>query len=193
MYSPATTVPTTPATTPYITPATTPATSDHQHEHKDTPDCPPTRPVSISIVQDGPRLTRHVQPVLTNDFYLDTHFNPVWMSGPNVFSFAQDGTVVRPETYAPEPYPGYHADRHRAQRLESANASHFHGFVTKDPKPWKNVAITEQDDAEFAAFQARMRTGAGEWRPHPPYGHAQRAMPEEPELVYTWPPKPYGR
>ena len=135
-----------------------------------------------------------MQPALTNDFYLDTHFNPVWTSGPHVFSFAKDGTVVRPERYSREPYPGYHADGLRARHLESVNASHFQGFSTRDPKPWKNVAITEQDDAEFAAFQERMRTGAvGEWRPHPPYGRAQRAMPEEPELVYTWPPKPHGR
>ncbi|KAI9567624.1 hypothetical protein HD554DRAFT_2039354 [Boletus coccyginus] len=130
---------TTISTTAATTPVTTPATSHHQHEHNDIPDHLSTKP-----------------PVLTNDFYRDTFFNPVWMSGPHVFSFAEDGTVVRPKTYALEPYPGYHADCLR--RLDSVDATHLQGCSKGDPKPWKNVAITEQDDAEFAAFQERMRT-----------------------------------
>ena len=152
--------------------------------------CPQTRYVALAF-KLAPRLTIRTQPVLTNDFHRDTFFNPVWMSGPHVFSFAEDGTIVRPKTYAHEPYPGYHADRPR--RLDSVDATHLQGSAKRDPKPWKNVAITEQDDAEFAAFQERMRTGAlGERQRHPPYGHAQGATPEGQELVYTWPPRPRG-
>ncbi|KAN0094447.1 hypothetical protein V8E55_002734 [Tylopilus felleus] len=172
MQSPATTSATTTGST-FITPATTPAISDGQNEHKNTPDHSPTKP-----------------PVLTQDFYLDTFFNPVWTSGPHVFSFAQDGTVVRPQSYASEPYPGYHADR--ARRLEPAPTSHFQGFQRRDPKPWKNVAITEQDDAEWEEMRERARVGAvGEYSPY--YRSAQPSMPEQPELVYTWPPRPHGQ
>ncbi|OJA10349.1 hypothetical protein AZE42_11948 [Rhizopogon vesiculosus] len=40
----------------------------------------------------------HTQHIQTRDFYLDTFFNPVWMSGKNVFSFNADGTVNSPRT-----------------------------------------------------------------------------------------------
>lgn len=138
--------------------------------------------------------------MMTNDFHRDTFFNPVWTSGPHVFSFAENGTVVRPEMYASEPYPGYR----RAGRLhsESVPTSYFQGFSRwGEEKPWKNVAITEQDDAEFEAMRARACARAnavGEWERrvrYYEYVKAQRATPdrEEPELVYTWPPPPQGR
>ncbi|OAX37813.1 hypothetical protein K503DRAFT_208929 [Rhizopogon vinicolor AM-OR11-026] len=43
----------------------------------------------------------HTQHIQTRDFYLDTFFNPVWMSGKNVFSFNADGTVNSPRTTPP--------------------------------------------------------------------------------------------
>ncbi|KAG6380392.1 hypothetical protein JVT61DRAFT_8510 [Boletus reticuloceps] len=167
---------TTPTSNPSITAAATPAQSHQQHEHGNAPHCPSTQ-----------------APAPTNDFYLDTFFNPVWMSGPNVFSFNEHGTVVRPETYTLEPYPGYHANRPRPvdQHVESVSATYSQGFARKDPKPWKNVAITEQDDAEFEEFQERMRLGAlGEHRGRLPYVHEQ--FPVYGEETYTWPPQPRG-
>lgn len=109
------------------------------------------------------------QPTSNQDFYLDTLFNPVWMSGPHVFSFAKDGTVMHPETVRtdPEPCAGY--------RGSAASKSSGRGM----DKPWRNVAITEQDDAEFAAMEAeaKMQTRADA---------KGRLM----GLVYTWPPGP---
>ena len=110
------------------------------------------------------------------------------MSGPNVFSFAPDNTVVRPETYALEPYPGYHADGARRQNF--ADSLYLERFPKGDPKPWKNVAISEQDDAEYKAFKERMRIGAlGEGRPHAVlYAHAQGPIAGHPGSTSHWPP-----
>ena len=96
------------------------------------------------------------------------------------FSFAEDGTVVRPETNATEPYPGYHADRTRRQ--EYADSLYFQRFPKSDKKPWKNVAITEQDDAAFEAFEEMMQFVAlCEWRPDPAlYAHAMGPSTPDP-------------
>ena len=119
------------------------------------------------------------------------------MSGPHVFSFAKDGTVVRPETYRAEPYPGYRASASSSSRHDfSAGAGA--GAALPGPsrslslprisvskasermdKPWKNVAITEQDDAEFAAMEAEAEIRA-----------QAEAKGKLMGLVYTWPPKP---
>ena len=116
------------------------------------------------------------------------------MSGPHVFSFAKDGTVVRPEPYRAEPYPGYRASatspsgRHvygagAALSGPSASSSFPRTPVSKASermdKPWKNVAITEQDDAEFAAMEAEAEVRA-----------QAEAKSKLMGLVYTWPPKP---
>lgn len=144
------------------------------------------------------------QYVPPRDFHLDTFFNPVWMSGAHVFSFAEDGTVVPPSTYQAEPYPGYHASAPSSRRIVHGSSARFGSavraradaratssssgpsrlpppsrlaqtsssasaptptrppplFVIRRPTtiaesslPWKNVAISEQDDAEFAAMQ----------------------------------------
>jgi hypothetical protein len=116
------------------------------------------------------------------------------MSGPHVFSFAKDGTVVRPETSREEPYAGY--------RASEASSSGRHVYGAGSPlskpspsssfprppvsrasermdKPWKNVAITEQDDAEFAAMEAEAEVRA-----------QAEAKGKLMGLVYTWPPKP---
>lgn len=92
---------------------------------------------------------RHVQPMLTNNFHPSTLLSPMWMSGPCVHLFAEDDTVVHPQTYSPEPYPGYHAGRPR--HLKSVNASHFHGFSTEHEKPRKNVAATERARAVYGS------------------------------------------
>ena len=188
--TPAKTAPATPTHTPFITPDTTPARAYDQYNN--TPDRLSANPVCTPFIRNGPELTRLVQP---GDFHHNTFFDPVWMSGPNVFSFAPNGTVVRPREYGPEPYPGYHADRIRRLQSESdpVNASLSQGFVSRDPKPWKNVAITEQDDAEFEAFQMKMRTGPSEWQPARPYVNGRTTMYNEPELGHTWPLKPHGQ
>ena len=115
------------------------------------------------------------------------------MSGPHVFSFAKDGTVVRPETYRAEPYPGYRvsassSSRHdfgagvalpRPSRSLSLPRIPVSKASERMDKPWKNVAITEQDDAEFAAMEAEAEIRA-----------RAEAKGKLMGLVYTWPPKP---
>ena len=73
------------------------------------------------------------------------------MSGPNVFSFAEGGTIDYPETYATEPYPSHHA--YRTRRQEFADSLDFQRCPEGNEKLWKNIAITEQDDAESKAFE----------------------------------------
>ncbi|KAH0831340.1 hypothetical protein J3R83DRAFT_13991 [Lanmaoa asiatica] len=183
-----------PATTDATTPVTTPAKPRCQDEQSDIPGHLPTELVRRYLVSKWPEGDeRHAQRVSTHDFHLDTHFNPVWMSGPHVFSFVKDGTVVRPERYSLEPYPGYYA--YGPRRPESVNASYFQGFSPQDEKQWKNVAITEQDDAEIAAIEEREGENAGGEQRRGPYGQARCSMPDddEPELVYTWPPMPHGQ
>lgn len=111
------------------------------------------------------------------------------MAGPHVFSFAKDGTVVRPETYRAEPYLGYQAraasssGRNVCATLSSASSSTPSSPSSKAPgrldKDWKNVAITEQDDAEFAAREAEAKVRV-----------RAEAKSKLMGLVYTWPPKP---
>ncbi|KAI9459747.1 hypothetical protein HD554DRAFT_2176806 [Boletus coccyginus] len=132
------------------------------------------------------------------DFYLDTLFNPVWMSGPHVFSFARDGKVMRPETYRAEPYPGYRASAASSSGRNISHAGASTGSALSGPlpslsfsrahvskasgrmdKPWKNVAITEQDDVDFAAMVAEAEVRA-----------KAEAKSRLMGLVYTWPPKP---
>ncbi|KAG8216699.1 hypothetical protein J3R82DRAFT_6906 [Butyriboletus roseoflavus] len=81
------------------------------------------------------------------------------ISKPVQFSFTKDGTVARLETYHMEPYPGYRASATSSSPSSSPSPSFpsspickASGIVNKD---WKNVAISEQDDAEFAAMEAR--------------------------------------
>ncbi|KAG6377593.1 hypothetical protein JVT61DRAFT_15411 [Boletus reticuloceps] len=139
----------------------------------------------------APRVTTHsktlrsaakpIQPAPNREFHLDTFFNPVWMSGPHVFSYAKDGRVVRPETHQVEPYPGYNAASSNPSPSTSTS------WPRADPskpsariqKPWKNVAITEQDDADFVAMQAEAKVRA-----------RAEARAKLVGLVYTWPPKP---
>lgn len=119
----------------------------------------------------------------SKDFHLDTFFNPVWMSGPLVFSFAKDGTVLHPKTYRSEPYPGYRA----SAALSSGCSAHHTGPLRKPgpratvirDKPWKKVAITEQDDAECAEMETKAELQA-----------QLEARGKLMGLVHTWPPKP---
>lgn len=120
------------------------------------------------------------------------------MSGPHVFSFARDGKVVRPETYRAEPYPGYRASAASSSGRNISHVGASTGSALSGPlpslsfsrahvskasgrmdKPWKNVAITEQDDVEFAAMVAEAEVRA-----------KAVAKSRLVGLVYTWPPKP---
>ena len=120
------------------------------------------------------------------------------MSGPHVFSFAKDGKVARPESYRAEPYPGYRASAAPSSGRNVSHAGASTGGALAGPlpslsfsrahvskasgrmdKPWKNVAITEQDDAEFAAMVAEAEVRA-----------KVEAKSRLMGLVYTWPPKP---
>lgn len=143
------------------------------------------------------------QPASSRDFYLDTLFSPVWMSGPHVFSFAKDGTVVCPKTYHTEPYPGCRASAGAAsssgRRIYDGalySPSHSHSSSSSSSsswsfpstpnskisgranKEWKNIAISEQDDAEFVAREAEAEVRA-----------RAEAKGKLVGLVYTWPPK----
>ncbi|KAF8548641.1 hypothetical protein OG21DRAFT_1516098 [Imleria badia] len=160
------------------------------NRHRNDEPAPPRVNARPNESQVGPK---PAEPVSNTDFHLDTLFNPVWMSGSHVFSFAKDGTVVRPETYREEPYPGYRASAASSsgRGVNGAGAASYSPFVIRSArtrvskasrrmdKPWKNVAITEQDDAEFAAMQAEAQVRA-----------QAEAKSKMVGLVYTWPPKP---
>ncbi|KAF8137261.1 hypothetical protein EV363DRAFT_655665 [Boletus edulis] len=147
--------------------------------------------VSLRIPRHSDLPPNPSSPAPNRDFHLDTFFNPVWMSGPHVFSYAKDGRVVRPETHQVEPYPGYNAassgGRGAALALSnpspSTSTSRPRANVSKPSariqKPWKNVAITEQDDGDFVAMQGEAMVRA--WA---------EARGKLVGLVYTWPPKP---
>ncbi|KAF8836018.1 hypothetical protein BDN67DRAFT_1015026 [Paxillus ammoniavirescens] len=158
-------------------------------------------------------------PTVDRDFHLDTFFNPIWMPGPHVFSFTKDGKVARPKTFRPDPYPGYFADQPLcvAKRLmigqpshpstsygttpqrvdatatrsyaDAVNASHSNGLCNVQ-KPWKNVAITEQDDAEFEAITAasfeRQQKELQQLKVQHGLERKKRAV--EAKLVCSWPP-----
>lgn len=83
------------------------------------------------------------------------------MSGPHVFAFAKDGTIVRADV--PSGIESRPPSRPKLERSVD--------------KPWKNVAITEQDEAMEA--RAEMRSRAEE---------KARLV----GLVYAWPPAPRG-
>ena len=101
------------------------------------------------------------------------------MSGPHVFSFSEDGKVVCPETSSAEACPG---DRPNAASSTPATSTFFRvptsvKASTRVDKPWKNVAITEQDDEEFAAMEAEAEMRA--------WADAKAKLVG---LVHTWPP-----
>lgn len=89
----------------------------------------------------------------------------MWVAGPHAFSFAKDGTIVRLEPGRMASWAG-----HQPPVVPCSGR----GF----DKAWKNVAITEQDDAEFAAIQVaeEMRKRA-------------EAKAKLVGRVYNWPPK----
>ena len=137
-------------------------------------------------------LSPQPSPASNADFHLDTHFNPVWMSGPHVFSCAKDQTVVHAETYSEKSYPRYRrsATSSSGRGDNGAGAVSYSPFVirstpirdskasVKTDKPWKNIAITEQDDAEFEVVQAEAEVRA-----------LAEAKSRLVGLVSTWPPK----
>ena len=122
-------------------------------------DCPARR-LSRSISVDS----THTQSIQTPNFYLDTFFNFTWMSDPHVFSFNPDEVVKFPKT-ARAKVPSMHNTCDA-----EAKSALSHGFANK---PWKNVAITEHDDAEFEELQARLASAEGV---------------TDDGLIYTWPP-----
>ena len=171
-----------------------PATTSHREDDEKTP-CPMYRERNHPAMRRGETEQENAQPA-TRDFYLDTHFNPTWTHGPNVFSHAKDGTIVRPEVYAQELYPGYHNQTRSVRGPTSAYGT----AVSKDPKWWKNVAITEHDDAEFEALEARKlaRVKAVEeqeqrmydaYYGHPRrYAYGQGPYGAQPQSMYPYPP-----
>ncbi|KAH7885178.1 hypothetical protein F5I97DRAFT_1342417 [Phlebopus sp. FC_14] len=121
-------------------------------------------------------------PKLTNDFHLDTFFNPTWMAGPHVFSFSRSGTIVRPKATRPTVYPSSASALGPApvgvrSYADAVKAAQFHSFSATE-KPWKNVAITEQDDAEFEALTAIALQEQ----------QAEMGEKEDGNSVYSWPP-----
>jgi hypothetical protein len=141
------------------------------------------------------------------------------MPGPHVFSFTKDGKVAQPKTFQPDPYPGYFADQPlcvakrlmigqpgypstsygtTAQRVNAAatrsyadavKASRSNGLCDVQ-KPWKNVAITEQDDAEFEAITAASFEKQEKEQPQLKFQHGleRKKKAVEAKLVYSWPP-----
>ncbi|KIJ63479.1 hypothetical protein HYDPIDRAFT_112894, partial [Hydnomerulius pinastri MD-312] len=136
------------------------------------------------------------------------------MSGPHVFSFANDGTVVPPKTSRPSPYPSFFARQplrstNRDQYdlvsasgatasksvapsatrsyAEAVKASLSNNFCDVQ-KPWKNVAITEHDDAEFEAIMAAEEQKKEELQQELEEENEKEKKAKQAKLVYAWPP-----
>lgn len=112
-----------------------------------------------------PTNTQHIQ---TQDFYLDTFFNPIWMSDPHVLSFNADGTVKLPKATPP---PTAHP--------------HVGG---KAPSADKTYAA-----AAKSALSQGLSFSRGRMSPLPSGTKAEiEEVPvkevEDGDLVYTWPP-----
>jgi hypothetical protein len=118
--------------------------------------------------------TRYTRPSMNSahtqarDFHLDTFFNPIWMSGPNVFRFNADGTIESPKT---KPAP-------LAPLRHNGNALSVH----------KTYAA-----AAKSTLTQGLSLSRGEMSPLPSMTNAAvEAVPvremEDDNLVYTWPP-----
>ncbi|KIK82823.1 hypothetical protein PAXRUDRAFT_832143 [Paxillus rubicundulus Ve08.2h10] len=157
-------------------------------------------------------------PALGRDFHLDTFFNPIWMSGPHVFSFTKEGKVARPKTFQPDPYPGYFTNQPlcvakrlmigqggypspsyttTSQRVNATATLSYADAVKVSrsnslcdvQKPWKNVAITEHDGAEFEAITAasvEKQEKEQQFKFQHEPERKRRAV--EAKLVCSWPP-----
>jgi hypothetical protein len=105
----------------------------------------------------------HKQSTQLREYYFHAFFNCSRMSRPHprVINFNPDAPIECQKATPPTPAPTHvstkvptvHETDSAAKSIPSRDLSH---------KPWKNIAITEYDDAEFEELQAR--------------------------LVFTWPP-----
>ncbi|KAG2050960.1 hypothetical protein BDR06DRAFT_1010715 [Suillus hirtellus] len=105
----------------------------------------------------------HKQSTQLREYHFNAFFNCSWMSRPRsrVIKFNPDALIECQKATPPAPapprvsakVPAVHETYDAAAK--SVRSRHSH-------KPWKNIAITEYDDAEFEELQAR--------------------------LVFTWPP-----
>ncbi|KAG2132766.1 hypothetical protein DEU56DRAFT_439662 [Suillus clintonianus] len=114
----------------------------------------------------------HKQSIQSREHYFHAFPNYSWMfrPRPHVSNFNPDApiecrkaaplTPVPPRVSAKVPSDEKYAAA--AKLVSSQDLSH---------KPWKNIAITEYDDAEFEELQARLASEV-----------------EDNNLVYTWPP-----
>ncbi|KAG1822157.1 hypothetical protein EV424DRAFT_1346675 [Suillus variegatus] len=105
----------------------------------------------------------HKQSTQTREYHFHAFFNCSWMSRPcsRVIKFNPDAPIECQKATPPTPAPPRVSTKVPAVNeiydaaAKSVRSRHSH-------KPWKNIAITEYDDAEFEELQA--------W------------------LVFTWPP-----
>ncbi|KAG1881146.1 hypothetical protein F4604DRAFT_465926 [Suillus subluteus] len=106
----------------------------------------------------------HKQSTQLREYYFHAFFNCSWMSRPRsrVINFDPDAPIECQKATPPAPAPPRVNAKVPAMHETDAAAAKL--VLSKDlsHKPWKNIAITEYDDAEFEELQAR--------------------------LVFTWPP-----
>ncbi|KAG0709351.1 hypothetical protein DFH29DRAFT_226801 [Suillus ampliporus] len=129
---------------------------------------PPSRGLYCDISMN---LTR-TQSTRSREFCLDTFFNCAWISSPHVYSFNPDEPIER-QKHAPltPTSPRVNAEVPSAYETYAAPKSVLPQGLSH--KPWKNIAITEFDDAEFEELKAR-------W--------VSASEVANDGLVYTWPP-----
>ncbi|KAG1746560.1 uncharacterized protein EDB91DRAFT_1117628 [Suillus paluster] len=125
---------------------------------------PPSRGLGCDISMDS----MHTQFTLSHDFYLRICFE--WMSNPHDFKFNPDEPIECQKTTPSTPAsPPVSAKEPSETDVAVAKSVLSQGLCDK---PWKNIAITEYDDAEFEELQARS---------------AANEIADD-GLVYTWPP-----
>ncbi|OAX33382.1 hypothetical protein K503DRAFT_859823 [Rhizopogon vinicolor AM-OR11-026] len=110
----------------------------------------------------------HTQHIQTRDFYLDTFFNPVWMSGKNVFSFNADGTVnsprTTPSTLEPPRISGKATFTHKTYAATAKSTlSQGWSLSRGEMSPLLNVTKAEPEEVPVREV-------------------------EDEELIYAWPP-----
>lgn len=104
----------------------------------------------------------HKQSTQLREYYFRAFFNCSRMSRPRVINFNPDAPIECREAAPPKPVPSQ-----VSTKVPAVHETYVAGARLVPPqdlshKPWKNIAITEYDDAEFQELQAR--------------------------LVFTWPP-----
>ncbi|KAG2157756.1 uncharacterized protein EDB93DRAFT_813039 [Suillus bovinus] len=100
----------------------------------------------------------HTQSTQLREYYFHSFFNCSWMSRPppRVINFNPDAPIELQKATPPTLAPPRVSAKVPAVHKTDAAAAKVVPSQGLSQKPWKNIAITEYDDAEFEELQARM-------------------------------------